>query len=258
MKRNKLILNVGVVFLLLLTTTVAATNQANECQALENREFSTIELPLMSMFLGQNSHEYWDLNCDDVIDVFDLVLLQKNIDPELEYGPVLGDENAEVSVIEFADFQGPFSRLAHEGVLREFNESDHFKQGRFNLIYKHYPLTTIHENARLAAEAAECANQQGRFWEYHDRLFANQNELEKDDLKKYATWMALDIDEFNICLDNGDAKAKVDKDLDDVQGLDVRGTPTFFVVNNKNGEIDKISGDVPYRVMEDVIEKILS
>jgi protein-disulfide isomerase len=100
-------------------------------------------------------------------------------------------------------------------------------------VFRDFPLNSIHQYAQKAAEASECADDQGKFWEYHDLLYDNQSALDVDSLKGYAAQLGLDTATFNDCLDNGKQTAEVDKDSQDAQSYGAPGTPVFFV----NGEL---------------------
>ncbi|MFQ5531593.1 MAG: DsbA family protein, partial [Candidatus Nanoarchaeia archaeon] len=107
--------------------------------------------------------------------------------PITDEDPILGNPDATISIVEFSDFQCPFCQRAHTGALTDFKNSNYFSNGEVNLVYKHFPLNSIHPQAQKAAEASECANRQGKFWEYHDLLFANQQSLDVNSLKSYAS-----------------------------------------------------------------------
>jgi protein-disulfide isomerase len=169
--------------------------------------------------------------------------------------PVLGDKNAEITIVEFSDFQCPFCARAADGAIADFKNSDYFKNGEVNLVYKHFPLNSIHPQAQKAAEASECANQQGKFWEYHDLLFANQQSLDDASLKAYASDLGLDTNAFNSCLDNDAAAAKVRKDLGEATAAGGRGTP-YFVIVNSDGETQTVSGAVPFSSFESAINAL--
>ncbi|MEM3067362.1 MAG: thioredoxin domain-containing protein [Thermoplasmata archaeon] len=169
--------------------------------------------------------------------------------------PVLGNKNAEITIVEFSDFQCPFCARVQTGALAEFKNSNYFKKGQVNLVYKHFPLNSIHPQAQKAAEAAECANRQGKFWEYHDKLFENQNALDIASLKQYATQVGLDTAKFNKCLDNGEATAEVNKETSEATAAGGRGTP-YFVLVNKDGETQAISGAVPWANFEAAIKAL--
>jgi protein-disulfide isomerase len=109
----------------------------------------------------------------------------------------------------------------------------------------------MHKDAPLAAEAGNCAREQGKFWEYHDKLFENQRALAREQLKSYAAEIGLEAEKFNACLDEGRFKNAVLEDMRDGQQLGVTGTPAFFI----NGRF--LSGALPYETFERVIEEEL-
>ena len=121
---------------------------------------------------------------------------------------------------------------------------------RVHFVYREYPLPN-HQNARAAAEAGQCANEQGKFWPYHDRLFANPTKLSDADLKQGAAELGLNTAQFNACVDTHKLKAQVDADVKDGEEAGVNGTPAFFV----NGRM--ISGAQPYDVFKKMIDEEL-
>ena len=170
--------------------------------------------------------------------------------------PIAGSPDASITVYEFSDFQCPFCARAANGAIADFKRSSYFSDGEVNLIYKHLPLNSIHPYAQKAGEAAECANRQGSFWEYHDALFANQGALDVDSLKSYAAQVGLNTGDFNSCLDNGDASSEVSKETAQGQSVGARGTPFFVVVNNDNGKSTTVSGAVPWTNFEAAINAV--
>ena len=140
--------------------------------------------------------------------------------------PYFGPENASVVMVEFTDYQCPFCarhfRETQPSILSEF-------EGRIKYVVFNYPLSSIHPFSQKAAEAAECAYDQGEFWEYHDTLFQNQQALDTVSLKQHASNLGLDSDAFDSCLDSGEKARQVLDDVQLGQGLGVTGTPTFFV-----------------------------
>lgn len=161
--------------------------------------------------------------------------------------PMRGKPNAPVQIIEFSDFQCPFCFRAHpivKQVLSTYGD-------RVSLVYRHYPLQN-HPNARPAAEASACANEQGRFWEYHDRLFANQSRLSDADLKWHAAELGLDAGRFNNCFDQRKYQDDVDADIDAAEAVGVSGTPAFFI----NGR--PLSGAQPFESFKRVIDEELA
>jgi protein-disulfide isomerase len=162
-------------------------------------------------------------------------------------GPAKGSPSAPIEMIEFSDFQCPFCLRADptvQQVLKTYGDRIHF-------VYRHYPLPN-HPNARPAAEAAACANEQGKFWPYHDRLFANPTKLSGADLKQHAAELGLNTNQFNACVDSHKFKSEVDADLRDGEQAGVNGTPAFFI----NGRT--ISGAQPYDAFKKIIDEELA
>jgi protein-disulfide isomerase len=142
--------------------------------------------------------------------------------------PVKGPRSAPVTMIIFSDFQCPFcSRV--EPTLKELEQS---YGGKIKMAWKNMPLP-FHDKAQLAAEAAMAANDQGKFWEYHDKLFANQQALDRPSLEKYAQDLGLDMGKFKSALDGGKFKAQIDADKAEGQKVGAGGTPTFFINGNR-------------------------
>ncbi len=119
------------------------------------------------------------------------------------------------------------------------------------MVFRDFPLAN-HNNAQIAAEAANCAGAQDKFWEYHDRLFENQKALDKDNLIKYAGDLQLDSEAFTACLDSGKYTADVKQDMADGQQVGVTGTPAFFI----NGRF--LNGAVPYEQFAAIIDEELA
>jgi len=109
----------------------------------------------------------------------------------------------------------------------------------------------MHNRALPAAEAAQCANEQQRFWDYHDKLFANQRKLTDEDLKKYATELGLDMDAFTACLSSGKYRAAIQREASDAKRFGVTGTPAFFI----NGRF--LSGAQPFDAFKKIIDEEL-
>jgi protein-disulfide isomerase len=162
---------------------------------------------------------------------------------------IKGIENAPVTLIEFSDYQCPFSAKFFSETLPQI-EKNYIKTGKVKMAFRNYPLQ-FHQFAQKAAEAAECAAQQGKFWECHDTIFENQKDLSPANLKQLAQKLGLDSQKFNQCLDSGTMANKVKKDFDEGAKYGVTGTPCFFV----NGMA--VEGAQPYKVFEEAIEKEL-
>ena len=161
---------------------------------------------------------------------------------------IRGDFNAEITLVEFSDFECPFCERHYPTVNKILSEYE----GKVRLVYKHFPLG-FHKNAQKAAEASECAAEQGKFWEYHDKLFENQPvgySLEK--FKQWAKDTGLNTSKFNNCLDSGKFAQKVKDDYQEGVEKGVNGTPATFV----NGKL--VSGAVPYNSLKEIIDNIES
>jgi protein-disulfide isomerase len=176
--------------------------------------------------------------------------------------PVKGDPNAPITIIEFSDFQCPFCKVFHETSLPMI-EKNYIETGKVKFVYRDYPIQQIHPNAVPAALGANCANEQGKFWEYHDKLFENQRQWENLDpengvstFEKYAEELDLDTDTFNTCLESGKYLEEIRKDLQDGVAYGVSGTPGFFIGNEKIG-YGLVSGAQPYAAFEQVLNQLL-
>jgi protein-disulfide isomerase len=163
--------------------------------------------------------------------------------------PFKGSPDAPVTIVEFSDFQCPYCARFYKNTLPQIEEK-YIKTGKVKLIYKDFPLS-FHQYAQKAAEAAECADEQGKFWEYHDKLFENQSQLDVASLKRYAAELGLDTQAFNECLDSGKMAAEVQQDFNEGKAKGVSGTPTFFI----NGQ--KLVGAQPFEAFERIIEEKL-
>ena len=161
--------------------------------------------------------------------------------------------NGEVIVYEFSDFQCPFCQSFWNNTYKQIKEN-YIDTGKITFIYRHFPLS-FHQNAQIAAEAGECANEQGKFWSYHDILFtkgaADGTGLDIVSLKSYAKEADLNASEFNSCLDDNKTAEIVKGDVKEGQNTGVTGTPTFFI----NGK--RLVGALPYGEFEKAIEEAL-
>ena len=161
--------------------------------------------------------------------------------------PVRGPDTAPIELIEFSDFDCPYCRRATETVERLMEQFE----GQIRFVYKDYPLPS-HPNAFKAAEAGNCAHEQGRFWELHDTMFASQGSLDVDALKGYAADLGLDPDAFNECLDSGRHAATVDRDMRIGMSHGVSSTPTLFL----NGRA--VLGAAAYGTFVEIIREELA
>jgi protein-disulfide isomerase len=154
---------------------------------------------------------------------------------------------APVTIIEFSDYECPFCKRGEDSITKVMQTYG----DKVRLVFRDFPLP-MHPNARPAAEAAHCANEQGKFWDYHAKLFANQNALGEDKLKQYAKDVGLDSAKFDECLAKKPGKAANDKDIADGGEVGVTGTPAFFI----NGRM--LSGAQPFEKFKEIIDDELA
>ncbi len=193
-----------------------------------------------------------------------------NIEMIASDSPILGDSDATVFVVEFSDYECPYCQAA-EGtnfqVISSLKQRDplweapipkvieeYVDTGKVKLVFRQYP---IHQNAKKAAETAKCAQEQDKFWEYHEILFEKYEALSVTDLKKYASDLELDLNQFNQCLDSGKYKNSVENDISDGKDLGVIGTPTFFIGNEEKG-YEKIVGAQTFSEFKKIIDSKIS
>jgi protein-disulfide isomerase len=161
--------------------------------------------------------------------------------------PTKGPDNAPVTIVEFSEFQCPFCAK----VLPTLKQVEDTYQGNVRIVWKHLPLS-IHKDAVAAALAAEAARKQDKFWEYHDRLFADQQRLGVDDLKQHAKVLQLDLKRFEADLLNVDEKKRIDADVAEAATLGITGTPGIFI----NGRF--IAGAQPFETFAKIIDEELT
>jgi protein-disulfide isomerase len=174
-----------------------------------------------------------------------------------------GDAKAKVMLVEFSDYQCPFcGRYANDTYSKIYD--DYVKTGKVKYVLRNFPLEQLHPNAEKAAEAAECAGEQGKYWEMHERLFKNQNQLDAKEMPGHAVVLGMDTAKFQQCLDTGKFTAKVKADQADGAKLNVTGTPTFFFGYpdpkdpTKLMAIKKLSGAQPLNAFTGILDELLN
>lgn len=167
--------------------------------------------------------------------------------PTVDDDPALGPEDAPVTIIAFEDFECPYSGQVwrtEKQIMQEF-------EGKVRFVYRDFPLASLHANAIEAAEAAQCANDQGMFWDMHDLLFIYQKNLSSDIIMEAARSLDLDMTTFTECMDSGLYSAEVMDDYQDAVNAGVSGTPTYFF----NGI--RVEGNLPIEVFRTAINYFL-
>lgn len=160
--------------------------------------------------------------------------------------PARGPAKAPVTIIEFSDYECPYCKRASQTIAEVLT---HYGD-KVRFVHRDFPLS-FHQHARLAAEAAACAHAQGKFWEYHDRLWKAED-LSEPKLKEIAKALGFDSAKFDECLANRPHAAEIDRDISDAQAAGVNGTPAFFV----NGRM--LSGAQPFESFKQLIDEELA
>jgi protein-disulfide isomerase len=168
---------------------------------------------------------------------------------ELDDDAVLGSADAPVTIVIFGDYECPYCKKAADTAEVRIRK-EYVETGKVKLVFRDYPLE-FHASARIAAEAAQCALPQGKYWEYHDALFARQSELATLDYVGLAKSLGLNAEEFKSCIDTGTYKNEIEIDRRAGMALGIEGTPASFV----NGTL--IGGAYPYETYQQVIEAAL-
>ena len=188
---------------------------------------------------------------------------EDRIDPSeisLDGRPSLGEEDAPVTVVEFADYQCPFCRKFALETFDQIKE-DYIDTGKVRFVYKDLPLVQLgHDQAIPMAKAAHCAGEQDQYWAMHDKLYDEQRKISPretakfggDEIPIWANELGLNMNEFNQCMQSDRYDAQIQEDLSEAQAVGASGTPTFFI----NGK--RVVGAQPYQAFKQVIESELN
>ena len=168
---------------------------------------------------------------------------------ETEGHSAMGPEDAPVEIVIFSDFECPYCRRFN-GALDELRETEEY-EGKIKIVYRHYPIRNIHPLAQKAAEASICAEEQGKFWEFHDALWTDED-LSPDNLEQHAVLLGLDTESFAECVNSGRHYGRVQADLEAAMALGQTGTPSVFV----NGR--HVGGAVPFGQLKDAVDQELA
>ena len=184
--------------------------------------------------------------------------LQGNVrvDVSAEDDPSIGNKNAKVTMIEFSDYQCPFCRIFWKESFSQLKK-EYIDTGKVKFVYRDYPLS-FHPMSEPSAQAGECADDQGKYWEFHDKIFGEEDKKGQgtvtytiQELKLWASQIGLNQADFNKCLDSGKYKEEVQKDFNDGTSAGVSGTPSTFI----NGRL--VVGAQPYASFKAIIDEEL-
>lgn len=215
-----------------------------------------------------NSNQVSAEDLDKAISKLELRLLQNQLPTKqaveqvrisADNDPIIGNPDAPITIVEFSDFQCPFCARFHTQTLPLILE-EYIEPGKVKLVFRDFPIQSIHPNALSASIAAECANDQSRFREMHDMLFEKQNDWNKLEtvdalsmFSQYASSMQLDQKIFDSCLASGKHISEIKKDLDDGRDYGVSGTPGFFIGNDQIGFVE-LKGAQPFESFKKIID----
>jgi predicted DsbA family dithiol-disulfide isomerase len=223
-----------------------AQNKARMGEMTEDDALKRIEAGLRQQRIGERQAEFLS-GLRAKADVH--VLLEP---PRLKLAvgddPTRGPADAPITIVEFSDFQCPFCSRA----TATLKKLDAAYPGKIRVVYRDFPLVQIHPNAARAAEAAACANEQGKFWPMHDAMFEHQDKLGEADLKQSAAALGLDATAFNTCLESGRHTAQWKKDTTEGESYGVQSTPAFFI----NGRL--VVGAQPYESFARILDEELA
>lgn len=204
---------------------------------------------LRGFIFRQKYQEQYDQLIKGLKKTADIEVLIKAPKIEVAEGdsPALGPKDAPVRIVEFTDYQCPFCGRARPTV----NQILDTYKGKVRYVMRDFPLS-FHKDAMKAHEAAHCAGEQGKYWDYSKKLFGNQSAIKVDDLKNYAGELKLNTGKFNECLESGKYVEKIRQNQEEASKVGVSGTPAFFV----NGRM--LSGARPFESFKEIIDEELS
>ena len=219
-------------------------------------------------YTSLNSNQISEKDLDDAIAKLELKMLQNQLPSKqantpikisIDNDPIIGNPDAPITIIEFSDFQCPFCARFHTQTL-PLIMNEYIQEGKVKLVFRDFPIQSIHPNALPASVAAECANEQSKFKEMHDALFENQNEWNNQEtadalalFSQYATEIKLDQEVFDACLTSGKYIEEIRNDLEDGREYGVSGTPGFFVGNDQIGYVE-LKGAQPFESFKKIID----
>ncbi len=190
-----------------------------------------------------------------------IINVTQDVSVPIADSPVRGAASAGVVLVEFSDYECPFcGRFANDALPQI--DRDYIQTGKIRHVFRDFPLESIHKNAFKASEAAACAGQQGKYWQMHMQLFANQKALTPPDLVRHAQSVGLDAAAFQQCLNFGKMAARVRQDVELGQKMGISGTPMILIGRPAaNGEVKirkVISGAMPFSVFKQAIDDVLA
>jgi protein-disulfide isomerase len=174
--------------------------------------------------------------------------------------PYKGSRDAPLTLIEFSDYQCPFCKRHVDATVPQL-EKEYISTGKLRYVFRDLPLESMHPLAFKSAEAAHCAGEQQKYWEMHDRLFANQDSLAPKDLVEHARAIGLDVRPFRKCLDDGRYAESIRGSMAEAKKLGMTGTPALLLGVSDGQQIKNVklmTGALPFAVFKAEIDKMLA
>lgn len=184
----------------------------------------------------------------------------QNVKVSIDDDPIKGDPKAPVTIVEFSDFQCPFCKRFYDQVLPSLDK-EYISTGKVRLVFRDYPLE-FHKNALPAAIAANCAQEQGKYWGVHNFLFEHPDKLNTASVISSADELNLNREKFEKCVNDKTKETEINKDFQDGQLYGVRGTPSFFIGKTEDNSKEMtgvyIRGAQPFQVFKTEIDELLA
>lgn len=184
-----------------------------------------------------------------------------NTDVTIAGYPSRGNQDAKIVLIEFSEYQCPFCGRHYKNTHPKIDE-EYIKTGKILYVFRDFPLE-FHKLAPKAAEAAHCANDQGKFWEMHDKLFADTKTIGSEHVQKFAEELGLDLKKYNACLEDGKFAEFVADGMSEPRAAGITGTPSFILAVRSPNDASKVkgikafSGARPFEFFKTEIDKLL-
>jgi protein-disulfide isomerase len=265
-KLVKSVINLSLISIAMLTAHLKAYAQQQERAASQlNTDIETLKHDVNKLADAQNkiSNQLDDLKLLLATDSKPQTMPQPNAQPlklNVHQEHYRGESAARFAIIEYSDFECPFCGQYERATYPQIFDA-YIKTGKAKLYYRDLPLAR-HPHAMLAARAARCAGEQGKYWEMHDNLFANQTSLNQKDISDRAQFLALDAGKLSECLSSERYKDDIRESISEAQKLGVNGTPTFFLgAIGPNGDVSNIReivGARPYADFQSALDELLA
>ena len=219
--------------LILLTLSCAASSMAQRKPTRTNEELKALKQGIESLKEGQAAiqktlDEIKELVKSKPVAAQPQPVVPRDIVLDIAGAPIKGDTNARVVLVDFSDYQCPFCGQLVRQIIPQL-EAEYIRTGRVKYVFGDFPLESLHPYAFKAAAAAKCASDEGKYWEMHDRLFANQAALKPEDLLTHGEAIGLDKTKLQQCLETGKYDALIRKMITQGQKAGVQGTPTLVI-----------------------------